>query len=395
MSEVADTTVTEVVVNEPSAVSEVQGVDADLTWDNVEDAAPPLTQKEEILEMQDEDAEEVVEPAEEVGEIEDAEVKEEKKEEKKEESDDVKEEVKADDNKAIDINELPDDTIIKAKVDGEIKEITLKEFKNGISGEKAIAKRFSEYDKKEKHFNQEMKSVNDYINDLGKTMRSSSVLEGVVKIGELTNMAPHQIKEALIKELLPEIERRYGMTDTEVNLELKTQENEYLVKKTESENKKLKAEQAQKDLDNQIKGIRETHQIDEDMWTNSIAELDAKLPKDEPITPDLVVEYVAFKRAENRAVKVLESFDKSYLSNENVVKSLIDSILENPKFTDEDFLDITRNAFGSAQKQEAQEAVEKKLGQKKKIEKAPAKKEDYKQLTKSSGEEALDWDDIL
>ena len=47
----------------------------------------------------------------------------------------------------------------------------------------------------------QMNKVNEYINDLGATMRNSSILDGVTKVAELTGMAPFEMQEQLIKEL--------------------------------------------------------------------------------------------------------------------------------------------------------------------------------------------------
>ena len=55
-------------------------------------------------------------------------------------SEDAEEEDEEVESKALSIDELDDDAKISVKVDGEMQEITIKEFKSGISGEKAMAR---------------------------------------------------------------------------------------------------------------------------------------------------------------------------------------------------------------------------------------------------------------
>ena len=380
-----------------SVLSDVAGVDAEVTWENVEDSAPSAeevstgslddewdaigsenTSAEESVAASSEDSDEpkeIKEPSDDKADAPDG--------EEAESTEEVKEE-----NKALSLDEMPDDTKIMAKVDGELQEITLKEFKNGISGEKAIAKRFSEYNVKEKEFTKQMDDVNTYINELGVTMRTSSILEGVTKIGELTGMPSYQIKELLIKELLPEIEARYTKDDMELDLDYQRQENEYLKNKTESDNKSYKAEQAKQDLESQVRNVRETHNINDEEWQSAFSKLDKELPKDEIITPELVKDYVTFNRAESRADLLINSFDSSFKDNSDVMDAFIDSILENPNFSDEDFMDILKTSLGNSKKEEAEKKVEAKAESKEK--KAPTKKV----VKKVEAEDFDDWEDI-
>ena len=83
---------------------------------------------------------------------------------------------------AIDISKLSDDQKIKVKVDGEEQEITLKEYKNGISGQKAIQKRFNEVDNERKSLQAEIDNINKYVADLGNTMKNVSMVGNDLKL---------------------------------------------------------------------------------------------------------------------------------------------------------------------------------------------------------------------
>lgn len=399
---------------DPSVVSEVSGVDADLTWDNVEDVAPTLETAEAGEGSDEEDSDwdnlGTKEPSEQIEVADSVEGGEDASEEAikadSEDSETTSEdsegeaESSEEDSKALSLDSMDEDSLLSVKVDGELQEISIKDFKNGISGEKAIAKRFSEYDVKEKEFDYQMNQVNEYINDLGNTMRNSSILDGVVKMGELTGMAPFQLKEALIKELLPEVERRYGLDENELALELQTDENKYLREKSVSENEKLKSEQASRDLNDQVRGVRETHNIDNETWDDAVKNLDANLPKDEAITPELVTQYVNFNRAEARSESIISNFDESYLTDDGVMDSLIQQVLENgDDLNDQDFAEILESALGKSKKEVANEAVDKKIEAKAKKEgKVKNQKEEVESMYQpemNGDDEVLDWDELL
>lgn len=401
-------------------VSDVSGVDPDLTWDNVEEAAPSLADQSadsaegmddewNSLDSEDNDAEAKVEASDEdKQEDSDASSEDESTEEVAESDGEESEEVSEDDNKSdeveeegkaedkpLNVEELPDDTKLMVKVDGELQEITLKEYKNGISGEKAIAKRFNEFNVKEKEFQSQMDEVNAYINELGATMRDQSILGGVQKIGELVNMPPHLLKEELIKELMPEIEKRYGMSDEEIQLEYKSAENEYLKQQTESNNERLKLEQAQRELDAKVLNLRETHNISSEEWKQAEQTLDQAGYAKEEITPELIVKYNNFTRAESRADSIINDFDASYKDNSEVMDALVDQIFENPDLSDEDFHDILKDALGESKKEKAEASVEKTVKAKGKAKKEEPKKNEPSPITDDMGEEILDWDDLI
>jgi hypothetical protein len=209
------------------AQPEVEAVD----WDNLEDTAPKMEEAEEAsdeVENEEVKVEEVEENADE------EEAKEEPKaEEAKQEAKEEKEEEESKEE-PLDISSLSDDAMIKVKVDGELQEISLKDYKNGISGEKAIAKRFSEYDRKEKEFKAEIADINNFVNELGSTMKQSSVLEGIFKVGELVGLGPHQMRQAVAKEILPYMEKIQEMGEEQARLEYEKEDLEYKKKQFDS-----------------------------------------------------------------------------------------------------------------------------------------------------------------
>lgn len=386
----------------------------DMTWDNIEDTAPTMEEgvsnesidsdddwdsisaSSEDSEVSDESSDESASEADGAVETEPVEDREASKESAEDESESDSAQVEIPEAfKEMGLVSENGELGKMVKVDGEEVFVSLKDLGNDYSGQKAIAQRFNEYDRKEKEFNAQMNEVNDYINELGATMRDQSILGGVQKIGELVGMAPHQLKEALLNELLPEIERRYGLSDEELALEFQKSENEYLRQQTESNNYKLKAEQAQRELLARVEDLRETHNISRQEWQEYEATLANHYAKEE-ITPDLVVNYSNYKQAETRADSVINSFDSSYANDKEVMDALVEQIYDNPNLSDDDFREILETALGSSKKEAAEQKVEKAVEAKEKSK--PKKKEDgalFAPMTDSSGQEILDWDDIL
>lgn len=365
---------------EEVSVSDVEtsSNDIDSDWDDIDETAPSMEAIEES------DDSEVVEAQEEV-------------KAEAEESSDSEEVEASEESKALDVNELDDNAIVKVKVDGELQEISVKEFKNGISGEKAIAKRFSEFDQKEKAFKSEIENINNYVRDLGETMRNSSMLEGVYKIAELNKIAPHQVKQALIKELLPEIDRLDTLTDSERELEYRQQELEYKEKLQESESESFKAQQAQRELQDKISSTREAHNISVEEWDNAYKELDENLPPEEQITIDTVSEYIQYGRAEGKAQTALKEFQEgAFSSDEGKLDELTKVLVKYPEFTTEDAVSLLQDAYGQAKEEVAKQEVTKAVS-KKEIKQVKQKKQNDSEINPITinGEEADDWDDIL
>lgn len=381
------------------AVDQVEAVNAeveaqmDMDWDNIEETAPSMLEENGKIT----DEEPVKEDSVEASKDDDSASKEvESKSEDDNQAAASKEASEGDapeaNKEVVDINDLPDNTVIKAKVDGELQEISLKDFKNGISGQKAIDKRFSEYDKSEKALKAEISQVNDFINDLGTKMKTSSVMEGFAEVGKLVGLAPHQLKAQLIKELLPEIERMNGMTQEEVNLEYNKNETSYTKSQLETQQKEMQEKQATMDLDMQVSSVKQTHSIDNVEWDNAVSHLDSTIPQNEPITPNLVAEYVQFSRAGNLAETVINSIDSGLMEKGDLYNTLQNTIIDNPDFTQDDLKDIVSQSLNLSVETEVKDAIEKSS---KKSTKKEEPKDGPSVLVDYDGNEVLDWDDVI
>lgn len=278
-------------------------------------------------------------------------------------------------------------------VDGEEVFADMNELGNDFSGQKALAQRFNEYDQKEKvmqgtidNFQREMDEVNDYISDLGKTMNGAgTMMEGMAKIAAIAGVPEYKVEEALIRELLPEIERRYGLEENELALEYQRKENEYLMKKSESDNLRLKDEQARGELEGKIAGMREIHGISKEEWQSIERDLLSEVKK-EDVTPELVVRYNTFTKAEDRVVGLIKSFNEEYLKNDQLIDVMIKEVIADPQLDDEFYLGVLKDSLKLKEEEEAEALIAKATeGREKEVEAKKPKKKEEKVIT--------DWDE--
>jgi hypothetical protein len=282
------------------------------------------------------------------------------------------------------------------KIDGEEQFVSLEELGNDYSGQQALSKRFTEMDKREKSFASEVSSIEKYIGDFASKMQNGDVVGAFSYFGEFAGVPSHLIKEQLIAALRPEVERRMGMSEIEIQNEQLQEESNYLKEFNESVVKRREQEQADVELQTSINSVRETHSIDDNEWQEAVNDLTSN-PDMGEVTPDNVAEYVVNLRAYDKAANIFESVNVNVESNENYVDALQQIIINNPDFTDEDL----QNIVVGSQKQAVKQDVEKKLQSRaEKNARGQAKPEPKAEPTikgevNEFDQEIEDWDDLL
>jgi hypothetical protein len=283
----------------------------------------------------------------------------------------------------------------EVKIDGELQKVSIEDLKSNYSGKVAWDKRFSEIDKERKqvvaerdNLQQDISAVNKYINDLGDKMRNVSMIEGLNEIAALNNIGPHVVKQALIKELLPEINRMADLSEDQIDLEYNRADLEYQKALQERESEKMRKQQTQRELQENIDSVLSKSGISMDEYKEAESFLNSRKDEVGEINPELISEYVLFSRAESRADNILNDFDSgNYIKNEEVVNGVIDMLLRDPDFSDEEVNEILTDVLGKAKK----EVAEKKIEQKQKS--SQKKTQKINEVEIEEGPE--DWDDIL
>jgi hypothetical protein len=193
----------------------------------------------------------------------------------------------------------------------------------------------------------------------------------------------------LIKQLMPEIERREGIDPQQLALEEQQNKLNFDKQKTETEQNKFKQEQATKELEFKVSTVKQTHNIEEDAWNDAFSYLDKNLPKEETITVSAVKERVLFSRSES----VLEELDSKLLSQPELISAIVRVQEQNPDFDHNDLMAVAREGLGYAETEQVKEKLEKVTNKQTKQKDVP--KEGIQPITNSMGEEIDDWDDLL
>jgi len=315
-------------------------------------------------------------------------------------------EAKADDEVQQGLSELPkelqekglvkkDDAIGKMiKIDGQETFVSLEELGNDYSGQKAIAKKFTEIDKKEKGLKQEIQVIEKYIDDFASKMQKGDIVGAFEYFGQFSGAAPHDIKEALLAALTPEIVRRSQMSEVEIKNEVLEAQNNYLKKVSESEFSKKAQEQASTELERQITQLREAHSISEEEFSQALSELESESELKGKVSPKDVVEYIQDVNNYKTAETVLNLVNADLAKDEAILDSLFDIVKRNPDFTHDDLKKIVEEAYGGAKIKQSsdnlQSRVEKHSLVKEKPKAAPQKSE----VTVKPSSYEMNWDDL-
>jgi hypothetical protein len=255
------------------------------------------------------------------------------------------------------------------KIDGEMQFVPLDELGNDYSGQKALQKRFTEYDQQNKAFKAELDEVNGYVNNFRDKMQEEGPLEAMSYLGQFSNMAPYQIKRQLMEQLAPEIDRLRNMSNAELQAEYATQEKEYLQQSLESEREASSAKQAEMELQQEITSVREAHSIDDSEWDQAIEflrEHESQIRAQDPnvvMDAKYVAETVMEARAYGRAESALEvaSVNLSPEQSESILGNLQDLAYQNPDFTQEDLVEIVKGALNQAVESKVSDSLGKRV----------------------------------
>lgn len=366
-------------------VEDASNVEIDMgadPFDDVVEIEPVEEPTEELGENEEQEPEEGDEKAEPVEEEpEDSEKDPEKDSEESGESDKESESEEGQDDEATapDLAKQLEEGTYEVEI-GEEK-VTLKDLKNSYQGQKEIARRFTEYDKKSKQLEADTTEINGYINEFAGKLRDGDSIGAMQFFGEFAGVAPYMIKEQLIAALRPEIMRREQMTATDIQNEYLQNQNDYLLQQRESDAKRQEADQAQQEVELKINSLRETNSIDEDTWHQTEHYLGQTLPEGEIVTPELVAETINYGRMYEQAENVIKASGEQLDNTEQWIEELVNVKEKHPDFTEEDLVQVLKGAIEQAKSS----SVEKKLAEK--IEKMSPSKNEQTQSSPVNEEE--------
>ena len=246
----------------------------------------------------------------------------------------------------------------------------LQRLKNEVSGEKEIARRFSEFDKEKTSFLAEKEEIEGYIGHFAEATKDGNVLGGLTYFAEFANIPPYLLKEQLIAALRPELDKRSMMSQDEINNSRLKEENEYLIQKNESDTQKWQQEQARaaeeqaaQNFRNQVNSIRETHKVTDEEWETARDQLDEELPSDVATIPlsamqDRILELREQAATETLVNSLVEPVRDQV--NDAFVDKLKTMVKNNPDLTKEDLQIVVKDSLKIRADKELKQNLEKK-----------------------------------
>ena len=355
-----------------------EGETSNLSFDELEDIT-----NAEIEDESTEDAEKVDDKIEEEGE--ESEEKEVSASEKEEDSVD-KEETASEEDKDIkklegklgeESLDVAADTKFTAKVNGGEEDVTLQELINNYSGKVAFDKKFQELSEDKKSFSTEKATIEKYIDNFSEKMQNGDILGAMEYFATFANVNPLDFKRQLRDSIAPIIEKRNDMDENERKLADVQEENEFLKTQQEEKTKKESEEtasnneQTNTEFITELKSIQETHKIsDQDLEAAAQELIDSY---EGEITPKLIGDYYVERQAFSKAEGLLNSVDASLNDDDAVVENLVKIVKENPDFTDDDWQDIVKEAYGNPKKELEKSASKKVQSSKKEVKKVQGK----------------------
>ena len=252
--------------------------------------------------------------------------------------------------------EMLDESGIKItkKVDGKEVEISASEAinkaLNDYSGHEAVEQRFSELDKKTKNFHNDVEKVSSMIESFSSRFKANDFFGGLESLAEVAGVPAYALKESAIQAVVPEIERRAGLTEADIKNQLLLEQNKYFQKLNESE--AAKREEKQKELENYkldsyYDNLRKTHDITEKEWDEAFEALDKRLPEGEKIVAKDVLEEVKemqeFHKVDEKLGPTFDMLGDDV--PEDISDTLLDLYEQYPDLTAEDFQAITKESI--------------------------------------------------
>ena len=289
--------------------------------------------------------------------------------------------------------EIAANSRFKHKIDGEEVDVELQELLNNYSGKVSYEKKFQELANNRKEFetfknnyDQDIETIYNVIAGFRDSMKNNDGLGALQHFANFAGMKPYEFQDSLITSLIPEVVRRANMTEEQLLTEKLHAENAYLRQQQESEQARLEQEQLRNELQAEITQLQEAHGISEDEFNQSYRTL-VETGYEGEMNPQAVAEFHIHYSAFSKADSILNQISPSLSTDREIVESLQKVIVENPKFDDNDLLDIVNEVYGDYVK-----SISKKVSDK--ASKGVSKRKQSTTSSQPKYEQYLDWEDL-
>ena len=266
--------------------------------------------------------------------------------------------------------EIPKNAKITVKVDGEDQEISMQDFANGISGQKAISQKFSALNGEQKAFDTRLNDWNTSSAKAVELMQDNKAVEAIQHVAGMMGQDPQLLFTTLFEEITPILNQYADLSETDRGVwvqDLKNKKAEFQTKSAQNELSKLQSQQEQQA---KVSKVQEAYGLDEATFTHVYHALENEmeqgtLPK-QPVTPELVGEYSRLLTIEGYAERALKGTEHEgdHTAVNQILQAANQMARNGQEVSEQSVKDLVSKALGRTQQVEKSKAVNESLKKK-------------------------------
>lgn len=246
--------------------------------------------------------------------------------------------------------EIPEQAVIKVKVDGEELEVPISELRNNYSGKTSWERKFNDLAEDKKLFNEDKQTIERYVMEFGELARKGDKIGAMQYLASLSGMDPLSFRKELRDQVLSEYKAMLEMDEHQRKAFELEEENKFLRESKESDSLRSQREQEYLQAQQMVQQYQEALKIDNAQWESAQQELIEMGNSAEEITPQTIGEYIYATQTYENASSVLNEVSEDLAANEEIVEEMFNIIAQNPSFTREDLIEIVQDTFGEPTK---------------------------------------------
>jgi len=262
--------------------------------------------------------------------------------------------------------EIPEDAILEVTIDGEKQKVSLKDFASGISGEKAIQRRFADIHKEKQILKREREAfVNDktivenHFKGAKDLVLQNNPFKAIVELlPKVAGINPIDVQRAIINQSKALVQELSNYSEEEVTRALHEEGLKFQKNTLEEERKTVAKEKSQIELDKYVSTLQKQYGIDDELFSTAwkvmkeggYEESAAKQNKSATNIADDVVKFILDENKKIKISSVVEKVDPVIAKDDNFVKTvitLVDQAFPEGGLTEEDIKDIVIGIKGT------------------------------------------------
>ncbi len=258
---------------------------------------------------------------------------------------------------------VPADAKITIQVDGEPVEVSLSEYQNELSGQKAIAQRFSALDRERKALEQNMAVWNDNQQAFQTKMDTGDVVGALDLVLENAGYNNEVVMQQFFQQIAGPLEAYMQLKPEDQALwaeQLRAERNRLQTDKLQEQNQMLQAERQQLQ---EIRRVQNQYSIGDQDFADLYHKLQDEMQRgqmtNQPITPDLVGQYHVMLGRETMAVEALKEVNPALAKDGEAVYDIVNAAnylaRQGHEVTAEDVRDIVAEVHGARSTHQVQQ----------------------------------------